>query len=135
MFALQATSPAQGAAQGTELVLRQTHRQQGQTSACWTLYCRNSGIMLQTNTLVMLSSNLTAKERSGGTVINVQMATCTAGPLLLITEAMAGAAHNAQEGNCASTTPWLPTIPWLLQSGTQPTMLSAQMMSQPQAAN
>ena len=92
---MQAASPAQAAAQDAELVFQKKHRQQGQTSACWTLYCRNSGIMMQTNILVRSSSNLIAVEKSGGSAINAQMATCTAGLLRLTTEAMAQAAHSA----------------------------------------
>ena len=133
--AVQAAGPAQGAAHVVEMVLPQMHRQQGQISVCWTLYCKNSGIILQTDTLALLSSNLTAVEKSGGIVTNVQMATCTAGLLLLLTEAMAGVVHSAQAGNCASTAHWPPRIPRLLQSGTQLTIAPAQKMSWPQAAS
>ena len=51
--------------------------------------------MLQTNTLALLSSNLTATGWPGGNVTNVQMATCTNGLLLSTIEAKAGAARNA----------------------------------------
>ena len=79
---VQATRPAQGDAQVAELLNHETHRQQGQTSACWTLYCRHSGITMQINTWAMLSSNLTVVKRSGGNVTSVQMATRTDGLLL-----------------------------------------------------
>ena len=45
---------------------------------------------MQTNILAPLSSHLTATGKSGGSVTNVQMATCTAGLLLLLAEALAG---------------------------------------------
>ena len=64
--------------------------------------------MMQTNIWAPLSSHLTATGKSGGSVTNVQTATCTAGLLLLLAEALAGAAHSAQEGACASTIFWQP---------------------------
>ena len=108
VIALQAAIPAQAAAQVAELLFQMRHRQQGQTSACWILYCKSSGIMMQTNTLALLPSHLTAIERSGGTVTNVQMATCTAGLLPSTIEAAARAARNARARECASTILWQP---------------------------
>ena len=90
---------------------------------------------MQTHLLAPLSSNLTPTEKPGGSVTNVQTAICTAGLLMLLAEAMARAAHIAQEGRCANTTPCAPRLPWLLQSCTPPRMPSAQKMLQPTAAS
>ena len=72
VIVLQVTTSAQEAAQLAELVFCKMLKQQGQISANWTQCCKNSGIMLQTNTSALLLSNLTQAKRPGGSVTSVQ---------------------------------------------------------------
>ena len=51
------------------------------------------------------------------------MAICTAGKRLLPTGAMAQVALSAVAAKCASTTPWLPRLPWLQLSWTMKQMM------------
>ena len=84
----------------------------------------SGGTMLPTLTWATLSSNHTATDKSGGPVINVQMAICTAGQHLSTAEPQAMGVLSAVATRSASTTRWLPRLLWLQLSGTMLQMMA-----------
>ena len=100
------------------------HSRRVQISASLIQRYSSSGIMLPMLSWATLSSNHKATNRSGGHVISVQMDIDTAGQHLSSIEPTATGVLSAVATKCASTTPWLPRLPWLQLNGIMTQMLA-----------